>query len=99
MEKFTNILKKFTRTFLLTFILCYLGYHLVNGESGIFNYVQKKNELEEINKKLVILERKRSRIENKINRLNPASLDADLLDEQYRRATGKIQENEVIYYY
>jgi cell division protein FtsB len=99
LEKFKDVLTKFTKTCIFTFLVAYLLFHLFNGQNSVVTYIQKKNELEEIESELAILERERNSLQNKVQRLYPQSLDADLLDEQYRRATGMVRENEVIYFY
>lgn len=98
-EKIKNICGSLTKNFFFCFVIFYLTFHLLNGENGVITYIKQKNQLEEINKKLTLIESKRNKIQNKVERLYPSSLDADLLDEQYRKATGSIRENEVIYYY
>ena len=74
-------------------------FYLLNGESGVVTYVQKQNELADLEQKLAITESKRNKLQNKVERMYPSSLDQDLLDEQYRRTTGELRENEVIYFY
>jgi cell division protein FtsB len=98
-ERLKDFIKLFTKTCLVAFLVFYLSFHLINGENGLINYVKKQNELEEIDKQLAITKSKRDALHNKVNRMYSHSLDKDLLDEQYRRATGKIGENELIYYF
>ncbi len=90
---------KLTKTVLLTLIFGYLGWHLVNGSNGILSYMKEKSRVEQVDFKLQIIEENRNQLKNKVERLYPQSLDADLLDEQYRRATGKVKSNELIYFY
>ena len=86
------------KTFLFTSIFIYFGYHLVTGSNGIVNYFKEKARLEQISEELDSTEMKKAALENKAYKLHPQSLDADLLDEQYRRVTGNIKPDEVIYY-
>lgn len=74
-------------------------FYLLNGESGLITYVQKKNELSDLEQKLAITQSKRNKLQNKVERMYPSSLDQDLLDEQYRRTTGELSKNEAIYFY
>ena len=87
------------KTFIFAFIFVYFGYHLISGENGIVSYFKQKAKLEKLETELSIVEQKREKLSGKAQKLHPSSLDADLLDEQYRRTTGKIKPNEVIYYY
>ncbi|MDX1950188.1 MAG: septum formation initiator family protein [Rickettsiales bacterium] len=98
-ERFNIICKKIISAFFITFIFSYLSWHLVNGKNGILAYFKEKSRLETLTHRALTIESKRDAIKNKVERLYPKSLDADLLDEQYRRASGKVKPNEFIYYY
>lgn len=87
------------KAFIFTFIFVYFGYHLVSGQNGVLNYFKQKAKLEKLETELATIEEKTKRLEGKAMKLHPQSLDADLLDEQYRRTTGKIKATEKVYYY
>lgn len=87
------------RTLAFAFVCVYFGYHLISGQNGVINYFKQKAKLERLESELAVVEQKTKKLEGKANKLHPQSLDADLLDEQYRRTTGKIKENERVYYY
>ena len=97
-EKFKEISAPMLKIFIFTFIFVYFGYHLISGQNGVLNYFKQQAKLEQMQSELEIVEKKRTSLSNKVKRLYPSSLDADLLDEQYRRTTGKIKSDEVIYY-
>ncbi len=98
-SKVKNISREALKIFIFTFIIVYFGYHLINGQNGIVNYLAKKARLEKLETEMERVEAKRDNISSKVHKLYPRSLDGDLLDEQYRRTTGKIRPDEVIYYY
>lgn len=98
-EKAKNIFSSITKNFLLCFIVFYLAFNLLNGDNGFITYIKQKNQLDIINNKYELIEARKNKLQNKVERLYTHSLDADLLDEQLRRNTGKIKENEIIYYY
>ncbi len=87
------------KTLFFTFILLNFGYCLINGKNGVFSYLRQSAKLEIMEKHLSEVEDKRTKLVNKVYKLHPSTLDADLLDEQFRRATGKVKSNEVVYYY
>lgn len=87
------------KTFFFTFICVYFGYHLVYGENGVINFFKQKARLAKLETELNQVEEKRNKLVGKVQKLYSNSLDADLLDEQYRRTSGKIKPNEAIYYY
>jgi cell division protein FtsB len=97
-----NIKLFFNKNWLLLvsiFLFGYFFYNFINGQNGVIHYIKQKAKLEKLEAELKEVEEKRDSLQNKAHKLYPNSLDADLLDEQYRRTTGKIENNEVIYYY
>ena len=46
--------------------------------------------------KLVLLENKNKKLEDKIFRLSPNTLDLEYLDEQIRLNSGNISKNEIV---
>jgi cell division protein FtsB len=52
-----------------------------------------------LEKELAVVEVKTDKLQGKAHKLYIKSIDGDLLDEQYRRTTGKIKADEKIYYY
>ena len=99
LQKAVNICKHAMKSFMVGFVLVYLSYFLLFGKNGIFSYIKNRNELEVLQTQELSEYKKREDIKNKVERLYPKHLDADLLDEQYRRATGEIRTDEVLYYY
>ena len=49
-----------------------------------------------INEELISLDNKNKKIEDKISRLSPNTLDLEYLDEQLRKNTGRFSDNELI---
>ncbi|HCR85303.1 MAG TPA: hypothetical protein DIV86_01360 [Alphaproteobacteria bacterium] len=99
LQRVVHIFKSATKSFIMGFVIVYLSYFLLFGKNGIINFIKDKNQLEELKTQELSEFKKREDIKNKVERLYPKHLDADLLDEQYRRATGEIKNNEVVYYY
>lgn len=82
-------------------IICmvfYIAYHCYNGNYGLKNYMNKQDI---INKKNIIIKESQKEladIKNKINKLQDTNLDSDLLDEEIRKNTGYIKQNEIVIY-
>ncbi len=74
----------------------YLGYHVVNGERGLYAYYKQSRTLEAQEKELARLQAKRGELENRVALMSDDSLDSDLLDEQARRLLGVSKESEII---
>ena len=78
------------------FLFLYLFYFLINGGRGVLAYYKiiKKHSL--LKEELIFLNNKNKKLEDKISRLSPNTLDLEYLDEQIRSNTGKISENELV---
>ena len=82
-------------------IICmvsYTLYHCYNGNYGLKNYMNKQDI---INKKNIIIKESQKEladIKNKINKLQDTNLDSDLLDEEIRKNTGYLKQNEIVIY-
>jgi len=62
----------------------YLGYHTVQGDRGLLAYMRLSGETTELRQELAAAQVDRERLENRVQRLRPESLDADLLEERAR---------------
>ena len=78
------------------FIFLYLFYFLINGDRGLISYYKIKNNNFELKVKLAMLEKKNNYYVDRIDRLQTNTIDLDFLDEQFRKNTGYIGENEVL---
>lgn len=98
-QKLTLFFKTATKSCFLSFVIIYLSYFLVFGKNGVINYIKNNNRIDAITIQEANLKNRLNKMKNKVERMYTGNLDEDLLDEQYRRATGEIKQNEVIYYY
>jgi cell division protein FtsB len=62
----------------------YLGYHTVHGERGLLAWMRTKDEVANLRVELAAARTERAQLENRVKRLRPDSLDADLLEERAR---------------
>lgn len=93
-----TLLLTLSKTFFGTGVFVYLIYHLITGQNGLISYFQLKQKLSETQIEHMQVQKDSSLLENKVKRLYPNTLDADLLDEQLRRVTGKVDADEIIYF-
>ena len=98
MKSIQNIFLTMAKTFLGTALFVYLIYHLMTGQNGLLSYHKLQKKLEETQVEHAKEQQTRDILENKVKRLYPNSLDADLLDEQLRRVTGKVDSDEIIFF-
>jgi len=84
-------------SFIFTFfLLLYLVNVLINGPRGIFTYFKYKNLNIKYSHELTYLNSKNEHLINRIQRLQPNTLDLDYLDEKLRKNTGFLKENEIL---
>lgn len=74
----------------------YFGYHAVNGNRGLLASEEKAEELALAEKTLKRLQDERMRLERRVERLRPESLDPDLIDELARETLSMIESEDVI---
>ena len=78
------------------FVFLYLIFILINGERGILSYYKIKYQQNNLSSKLTELNKDNDFFVNKINKLQPNTIDLDYLDELLREKTGFIDKNEIV---
>lgn len=79
-------------------LLLYFGYHLVQGERGLFAWWQANDRLERAEAELGKLHLQRQILRRRVALLRREHIDEDMLDEQVRRMLNLIRPNEVVIY-
>lgn len=82
----------------IALMLFYITYHFYNGNYGLKNYLNKQNIIDKKNITAKNLEKELLDIKNKIDKLQDNNLDSDLLDEEIRKNTGYMNQNEIVIY-
>ena len=84
-------------SFLITFfIFLYLFYFLVYGQRGLLQYFYLSKQNHEYNETLAQLSSENQYMSNRIEKLQPNTVDLDFLDEQVRKKLGFIDKNEIV---
>ncbi|MGH1481294.1 MAG: FtsB family cell division protein [Geminicoccales bacterium] len=74
----------------------YFGYHAVNGDRGLLASQQLEQKLRSAEKRLARIEQDRLRLERRVKRLRPSTLDPDLIDELARETLTMMESDDVI---
>jgi cell division protein FtsB len=74
----------------------YFCYHAVNGSRGYWAFQEREQELLTVERKLAVLQDERRRLERRVERLRPESLDPDLIDELARDMLSMAEADDVI---
>ena len=84
-------------SFLVTFfIFIYLVYFLIYGQRGLLEYFYLSKKNQEYNHLLTKLTLENNYLSDRIERLQPNTVDLDFLDEQVRKKLGLIDKNEIV---
>ena len=84
-------------SFLVTFfIFIYLVYFLIYGQRGLLQYLYLSKQNQEFSQTLAQLTSENELLNDRINRLQPNTVDLDFLDEQVRKKLGLIDKNEIV---
>lgn len=76
----------------------YFAYHAVQGERGLYAYMQMQKDLERAQAVAETLSEQRREMEGKVALLRPDSLDPDMLEERARNVLGFARDDEAVIY-
>src|SRR5260370_12284725 len=65
-------------------LMCYFGYHLVQGERGLLSWLRLTQEVKLTKTRLADLDGEREALDRRVSLLRPEHLDRALLDERAR---------------
>ncbi|HYM31570.1 MAG TPA: septum formation initiator family protein [Candidatus Cybelea sp.] len=76
--------------------IVYFGYHLVEGERGLYAYTRLGGEIAKAKLTLAETAVERRRLERRVALMRPSGLDTDMLDEQARLVLGLVRRDEAV---
>lgn len=77
-------------------LMCYFGYHLVQGERGLLAWLRLTQEIKVAKTQLSQLDGERAQLDRRASLLRPEHLDRDMLDEQARATLNLAGPNEIV---
>jgi len=77
-------------------LLLYFGYHLVQGDRGLFAWWGFNDKLARAEAELGKLHLERQQLSRRVALMRRAHIDEDMLDEQARRMLNLIGPDEVV---
>src|ERR1700722_10033915 len=77
-------------------LMCYFGYHLVQGEGGLLACQRLTEEVKLTKTQLAQLESEREALDRRVSLLRPEHLDRDMLDEQARATLNLTGPHEIV---
>ena len=77
-------------------LVCYFGYHLVQGERGLRAWLRLNQEIKVAQLRLGGLDDERAALEGRVSLLRSEHLDRDLLDERARATLNLAGPHEIV---
>lgn len=77
-------------------LMCYFGYHLVQGERGLLAWLQLTQEIKLAKTRLAELDQQRTALDRRVSLLRPEHLDRDMLDERARATLNLAGPHEIV---
>ena len=81
---------------LFSLVSAYFGYHLVEGDRGLFAYLRLTHEVDKAEAALKVADAQRQKLEQRVALLRSDALDLDMLDERSRLVLGLAHPDEVV---
>lgn len=94
-EHFKALMVEHIMTILGLSLICYFGFHMINGNRGLLSYIRLKNEYAELLVQLDTEKTKNEKLENKISLLKD-KIDLDLLEELAERTLGLVYKGDSV---
>lgn len=79
-----------------TLLMAYFVFHAVEGDRGLRAWQRLDGEIADASAVLGQVASERRALESKVARLNPNSLDTDMLEERARLVLGYVPANAVV---
>ncbi len=77
-------------------LMCYFGYHLVQGERGLLSWLRLTQEVKLAKTRLADLAGEREALDRRVSLLRPEHLDRDMLDERARTTLNLVGPREIV---
>lgn len=74
--------KSLSASVFIAALIAYFGYHALNGEQGVLNWIVVKNQINEVEIELAEARAEREALEVRAARLRSDSLDLDYVEER-----------------
>jgi cell division protein FtsB len=79
-------------------LMVYFGYHIVQGERGLFSWMRLRQKIVESQEQLSEIQSEKETLEMRVGLLRPDSLDQDMLEERARKILNWGYPGEVVIY-
>jgi cell division protein FtsB len=77
-------------------LFAYFAYHAVQGDRGLFAWIKLSQQVSELSLEHDRISTQRGVLASRVKRLQPESLDADLLEERTRVMLGYVHDDDLV---
>ncbi len=77
-------------------LMCYFGYHLVQGERGLLSWLRLTQDVKLAKSRLADFDGEREALDRRVSLLRPEHLDRDMLDERARATLNLVGPHEIV---
>ncbi|MFT5539511.1 MAG: cell division protein FtsB [Alphaproteobacteria bacterium] len=77
-------------------LFAYFAYHAVQGDRGLIAWIKLSQQVSELNLEHDKISARRGALAIRVKRLQPESLDADLLEERTRVMLGYVHDDDMV---
>jgi cell division protein FtsB len=95
-RRFWSLLRSATTPAIAFIIVAFFGGYALFGSNGILAGFEYRQQLDKRQTKLLLVQKERSDLANRVWLLDPRNADPDLADELARRDLGVVHPDEVI---
>ena len=96
MSNVISVTKPYLKPAMIGLLSFYVLIHFFSGEGSLLSYFQNKDKIAALEAEHEGLAIKREALEQRVQLMQPESLDKDMLDEQTRKILGVAKDDEVI---
>ena len=79
-------------------LMIYFGYHIVQGERGLFSWMRLRQKISESEQHLAEIQSEKETLERRVHLLRPNSVDQDMLEQRAREVLNLGHSDEVVIY-
>lgn len=77
-------------------LMIYFGYHIVQGERGLFSWMRLRQKISESELHLAKIQTEKETLERRVHLLRPENVDQDMLEERAREVLNLGRPDEIV---
>jgi len=79
-------------------LMVYFGYHIVQGERGLFSWMRLRQKIAESERHLAKIQSEKEELELRVSLMRPDSLDPDMLEQRAQEVLNLVPRGDIVIY-